>query len=469
MITQKTGYKENIKRALLIIIAIIISSSSTFGSIALAYDSFYSNNDILFYDPNSQEASGDDNNCVSSGSITSKIWNYFIQKGLNEIQTAGIIGNLMQESDISPTAWQTINTTDKTSNENILTNNGSSAHAWGIAQWDGTRRYDSSTNSDGTISESGVIGALIKNKPLLVKYLNSSYSSGGAVMTGTNDTGFVLTDENPLASKNIPEADLNELLMFELDYIWQEFPGNGQDKFMANSSTIIDAAVTFNQYFEGSGDLATYGLEWIKARRGGYGQAVYNKLHGSSSSSGCSSGNQLIDTIKKYVWPTHKGWYDNSNVSADKRTGIVAVTPTVDYANAILKATSEGRYDGDECTNLGVGSGIDCGAFVTTFIYDSGWDVNYNYSGKGGNTTSQKTWLDANWQNLGEASTIDVGILKPGDVSINAYGNDAHTFVYIGDVDGYETNVASASQCQRAPMAGSESLTGTGYTWYRKK
>lgn len=457
----KTNYKKTIKQVFLIIILSVLVCSSVFENVVFAYDSFYSNNDILFYDANASEIS-----CTSTGggNIVEKVWSYFIQKGLTAEQTAGIMGNMYQESSISPTDWQTINETDKTSTENIIDDNGSSAHAWGIVQWDGTRRYSVSTDSHGVKTKSGIIGKLLTEKPNLVKYLDSSYSSGGAVINGSASAGYTLTDDNPLANKNILEADLNELLTFELDYVWSEMPGefnySAKDNIstldkIKTASSVLDATIIFHDYFERSSDSD----EFVKTVRGGYAQAIYDKMRYLSVSNTCSTGNSFIDTIKSYVWEKYLGHY--------KDNGIVSVTPKAGYKAAVEEAQAAGRYTGDGCPKLYVGGGIDCGGFVTTIIHDSGWDVNYNAAK--GNTTTQKAWLDANWQNLGEASTIDTSTLQPGDVAIYTDGDSGHTFVYIGTVDGYETQVASASQCQRAPMAGHESLTEAGYTWYRKK
>lgn len=49
-----------------------------------------------------------------------------------------------------------------------------------------------------------------------------------------------------------------------------------------------------------------------------------------------------------------------------------------EYAEAIEKAKSENRFVGDSC----LGGGVDCGAFVTTLLHDSGFDKNYNYGGE---------------------------------------------------------------------------------------
>ena len=109
--------------------------------------------------------------------------------------------------------------------------------------------------------------------------------------------------------------------------------------------------------------------------------------------------------------------------------------------------------------------GADCGGFVTRLVTDSGWDPAYNHNGKGGPTPTQKAWLDDNWENLGKGNVIDTGTLRPGDVAMLP----GHTFIYVGDIPGFGSKIASASLCQRAPMAGSESITASNTTWYRKK
>ena len=111
-------------------------------------------------------------------------------------------------------------------------------------------------------------------------------------------------------------------------------------------------------------------------------------------------------------------------------------------------------------------------------MVDSGYEPKYNYSGKGGNTVPQKKWLDANWEKIGTGGTIKVGgsgknSLKLGDVAISG----EHTFVYSGkDIPGFKTatGVASASystsgRSWRTPMAGQDPVTGSQYSWYRKK
>lgn len=178
-----------------------------------------------------------------------------------------------------------------------------------------------------------------------------------------------------------------------------------------------------------------------------------NKLMGGASGAdvGCTSGGSaeaLQQTVKKYAWPEyHAAPYKNAKP---------------EYKDAMTRAISKGQYQGG-CR------GVDCGAFVTRVMIDSGYEPKYNWSGKGGYTgqgpddgKTQWSWLDQNWKKIDPSSTKD---LQPGDVAINA----KHTFLYVGKIDGFEGTFASASLCQRAPMASYETSVSKEFTWYRKQ
>lgn len=156
----------------------------------------------------------------------------------------------------------------------------------------------------------------------------------------------------------------------------------------------------------------------------------------------------LESTVKSYVWPSYHS------------PPYFTMKPA--YKTAVKRAQSEGRYVGG-----GSNPGIDCGGFITTLMIDSGFEPKYNSSGKGGYTIVQEAWLRNNWDRIDNPTT---GNLQPGDVAIN----DDHTFVYIGDVEGFGSKVASASystsgQSWRTPMAGKESPADSSFNWYRKK
>lgn len=77
------------------------------------------------------ESSGS-SGAVAADSTGAQVYNYLLGKGLSPVQALGIIGNLMQESG------------NKTLNLSTSASNGPSI---GIAQWEGSRRYGSTTSS----------------------------------------------------------------------------------------------------------------------------------------------------------------------------------------------------------------------------------------------------------------------------------------------------------------------------------
>lgn len=165
---------------------------------------------------------------------------------------------------------------------------------------------------------------------------------------------------------------------------------------------------------------------------------------GECSESSAGSGGDMSALTLKYAWPE---WH---------ASGFTERKP--DYVKAIDDAKSKGMY-------IGGCNGVDCGAFVTRLVIDSGWDAGYNSSGKGGATPDQQSWAESHWSKIGTGSSIDTANLQPGDVAFSP----GHTFIYVGDIPGFGSKIASASLCQRAPMAGKESPTKSDVTWYRKK
>lgn len=160
------------------------------------------------------------------------------------------------------------------------------------------------------------------------------------------------------------------------------------------------------------------------------------------------SGN-LNQKLLGYAWPDYKG---------------LTVNAMPLYISEVINRKDKDRYIGG--TNY---PGIDCGGFTTNLIINSGYDPNYNYGGsmsKGaGGTQTQAQWAAKNWQTLGKGGSIDTAKFQPGDVAISSQ----HTYMYVGNVPGFHSKIASASLDERAPMAGQESLVDSNFTWYRKK
>ncbi len=242
---------------------------------------------------------------------------------------------------------------------------------------------------------------------------------------------------------------------------WKDHPSTngGVADAVRATSTPEEAAVVFEATFERSGGSAL-------SQRQSNAKALYDKYKDSTSlsssgaalpgtSASCSSSgasSSLQEYTLKYAWPQihHEPLIQRKD----------------EYIEAIYKATDEGRYIGSDY-------GVDCGGFVTTLVYDSGFDKTYNHNAKGGNSFVQYVWANLNWQALGKAndtflpdgSKFTDDKLQPGDVAFSP----GHTWIYVGEINGFESKYASASQGEKAPSAGGEGFDWAGAVWFRKK
>jgi len=160
-----------------------------------------------------------------------------------------------------------------------------------------------------------------------------------------------------------------------------------------------------------------------------------NKYGGNICSSTLSDNeNSLADLVKAWAWP-------------DYTRGKTEQMPA--YKEYMKTAPYRGACNGN-----------DCGAFVSNIMRASGWDSNYEL----GSTSLQKQYLSKNWEEI-----TDISSLRLGDVGVVVDGGNHHVILYVGDIPGFNSKTASASQCDRAPMAGRSDENLNKYTWYRKK
>lgn len=400
-------------------IAIVMILSNQFCSLARAADTssydetFYSLNSVVFYDPRCASGATTGNLTLAGKDNLEKILNFLMRPplSLTLAQASGIVGNLMAESNLDPTIIQ----------------------GGGHAQ-------------PGYIPQSGV---------------------GFGLAQWTFPERQIPLMDHTTKDLNVPITDLGG----QLDFLSVELNGKYSNTLaeLKATNTAMNAAVVFHKGYEGSADS----LAQIEANRGGNAEKVYATyadapaLAGSTapqalanpsgaSSSGADagttansscvssfSGGNLVDTVKAYAWPQYLG---------------LTTKATDAYNTAVQRAKGEGRYVGGTFY-----PGIDCGGFVTTLIYDSGFDKGYNSNAHGGNTSAQEAWLRQNWKQI---SSTDAGDRQPGDVAIN----DTHTYVYVGP-DAFPDHypIASASWDERAPMRGQESAADSSFRWYRKK
>ena len=390
---------------------------------AVGYDEdFFSQNNILYYD--TRCLSGDTNSEIvqlAGKDNTEKILNFFMRKGLTLAQSAGIVGNMMQESGLNPAIIQG----GKIADDSYTPENGV---GFGLIQWTFTGRQ----------------------KPLV---------------DHMKQMGVGITN-----------------LSGQLEFVWKEMNGSYGHTLRAlkASQNPVDAAVVVHGPPSPGYEASADSPEKVRSVRGGNAQKVYNTYKdapalaggtatpdmtpgaegdgdsgpspvaaktadGSTSPQSCTNtapnGSGIAKTVQAYAWPTYTA-------------GKTEQQPA--YTTAITKAKSENRY-------IGGANGNDCGGFITTLMYDSGYDKSYN-SNKG-NTVAQEEWLKKNWDEIKPEDQRQMG-----DVAVN----QTHTYVYVADQngrkpEGFNGVVASASFSDRSPMATNENPHDTSFRWYRKK
>jgi hypothetical protein len=445
--SMKNNYTRFFK--VILLSAVIIGGSLIDSAQAFAIPDvrFYGGNKIDLTDPDSKCENVDGLTGVSGKNVKEWIWSYLIGKGLTEDQAAGLMGNMQRESGFIPTRHQ-----NKTLD--VFNDRGDQGNAWGLVQWDGSRRYTEDLIKG---HKGGVIGKLVTDKKHLEKYVAKHYDPVFFPTGNLSGEGY----------KNIPEDDLKELTVFELDYMYTEsttirnaIGGGGKEWDVMKQQTSLEAATKFwMENFERPGEPhLEERIQFAKAAKAELSGLTTSLSGASQEACGGTETGSFDATLFSYAWNTHKG---------------LDINPTAGWRKVIEEAPSKNRYIGGTLY-----PGIDCGGFVTNFLIDSGFEPNYNFAGdkskNAGNTINQMIWLQSNWKQKGKGGSFDVASLKPGAVAINS----THTYVYVGTIRGYQTSegpkdfesvVASASWDERAPMAGKETLADPDFIWYEKE
>lgn len=155
--------KQLFKSLILVLISIIIASNSSVQ--VYAYDQeYYSTNDVLYYDPRDQCIHGSATDPTASSLTTSadatenlkNAFVYFRGKGLSDIQSAAIVGNIAIESRGIPTNSQ--GSLPDTKDPSVFGTSVGVGKAWGLIQWDAGGRaieYAKTAKITGPIYELG--------------------------------------------------------------------------------------------------------------------------------------------------------------------------------------------------------------------------------------------------------------------------------------------------------------------------
>lgn len=265
-------------------------------------------------------------------------------------------------------------------------------------------------------------------------------------------------------SPNLTEADIDEAI--------NTIGSNKNIVFVTNWSTTNEYESNNELFFEYAkkhsnivvadwkkemkGNSDKYFYDWIHPNSEGakiFADILYEAVNSNVNSKGCSVNGEFTSLVKSYAWPEyHPAPFTN------RMPG---------YAEAVSQSMSEGRYVGGSINGV---PGIDCGGFVTILTQNSGLEPSYNDSK--GATDTQEAWVKAhNWTLLNGSPNrqVDTSILQAGDIAFS----NGHTFIYVGEIPGFNSKIASASYGQssaRAPMAGHEDLlfgNGSIVRWYR--
>jgi len=322
--------KPLLRRVQLFLLALAFTSLSIAGQTLAVDKDFFAGNDILFYDPTCAYTGG--STTLEGNGIKEKIWNFLIQNGLNDVQAAGVMGNMQAESGFIPTRFQGDTSFDPW--------NSARNHAWGLVQWDSGRRY--------TAPDKGVLGKLKEKKPELVKYVDNKYN---------------WFKDKSIQAK-IPATDLDALMSFELDYLLQESKSrpvtakgfgdaNNEWNTMKLQKNIEDATVFWHNNFEVSSDSASE----VLANRGGAAKDIYQQFSGktttssgsssSSSSSSSSAGSATAPTI--FIDPGHGGaiapYIDQqSGLKTSESHNMPESADVLDVANRVKTALEGAGY-----------------------------------------------------------------------------------------------------------------------------
>ncbi len=537
---------------------------------------FYDQNGIYYYNPVGTLACGSGSTMLPGDTVAEKIWNYMIQKGYNDAQAAGVLGNAEIESGFEPTRraendywglFQLMHTPQRDAMWAQIEAEGYGEYL-STAYWpagsvnsippdaldalvriimdytfdpNDTRwqtelknatspeeaaeiflvHYERAFGGNSAIQyytpyAGQLYQATAQRRDAARKWYDELSGTGTAIGTGTTQDGSNVTiigDSITVGSTNALKTTFGNLSDSDIDARVSRPWGEGLNiaKQMPLKSTVVFALGTNNDrlnsndidnaintigsdklivfvtnyngsatdgYPESNNELmkqyaAQYSnvviADWyeaVSADPGAYlvsdlvhptgagaelfAKTIYDTVNANAFNNGCSTvSGEFQKLVLSYAWPDYHP------------AGFTERRP--EYVEAVNQSVAEGRY-------VGGFAGVDCGGFVTVLVQNSGLEPDYNKTAPGpGPTTSQEAWVKAHgWilLNSNESTSVDPSVLQAGDVAFS----HGHTFIYVGDIPGFNSQIASASFGERAPMAGREAIDfGNGVTvrWYR--
>ncbi len=393
----------------LIFVAALSSSAQALSS---SRKKEYGYNGIFFYDPDWVASSSSLGGCgdgsytivdLSGNSNAEKAWNFLASAGISEVSDnpaaiAGILGNLMQESNVDPFARN-------------------SSGCSGIYQACGARN----TALMNELSSQGITwGDTSQNDAALQIELTYMINEPGEFSRYTSNFGHI-TNKTP--------SSYAELFLVEYE------------RAVGGADAILDPGVSA---------LAGGGLYQDAGKRRNYAESAYSSFASSTSSSSTTttssddtiekpseksspktsastcgvstSGNGIADTAVQLAW-------EEDHITADMEyTSAATNNPKPEYVSAMQ---SVGTYE-SPCGEVCAPIGSSCDQFVSTVIRYSGADSGFPIFGP----STQESYMQSHpelYQRISEAENGNYGALQPGDILVNS--SPQHIYLFV-EVDG---------------------------------
>lgn len=300
------------------------------------------------------ETSGDSLGDYDEKIYRKYIFDFFKAKGLNDLQAAGIIGNMAIESGYDPQRIQ-----GKAIGEGSKDPNDAGSSGWGLIQW------TPGSKIIGLMKEAGLASKPIHSLDTQVQLVWAHMQNDPPITKGSFDVEFYKTI-----------TSVEEAVRYFEDQIEGAGKPNYPDRFTAARLALLEL----------SGSSSTSDLSSTSTSTDSCGE--------ESSETGAVNGN-VVSTALSYAWPE----YHAPVYTEMKGT----------YKTSVEQAVRNGKYVG------GIRyTGVDCGGFITRVMQDSGVDPEY---GGGGATSTQLAYLQGSdkYIELVNPTTAD---MKPGAIAI---------------------------------------------------
>lgn len=368
---------------------------------------FYADNAVTYYDKCAKEPCAS-NSATSSASLSGndnlqKIYNYFLGKGLTDIQAAGIVGNISRESGGFPQRKQGRPETE------LYPDPSGISVGWGIIQWTPGNKVIGIAKQAGT---TGSIGDLATQLDIVWWHMNDT--------TPTGVKNFI--------NQYKTTTDINAAtLLYE------------QKMEAAGSPAMADRYAA-----------AKLAMSYAKSPAASSSNAATDNCSGS----GAVVGN-AIQTALNYAWPT----YHQPPYTTKKKTYDAAIQKAVQAGKYVGGLSYPGVDCGGFITRVMQDSGVD-----PNYGGGGATDAQLNYLKTSGKYTEIHPKSTADMKPGDIAINLDHTFMYVGS-GLTGSNDDGSSAPFESSVA--SASVSFSGQSWRAPMAGKETPADPSYQWFR--